>query len=378
MARDKVLLTVSLFLLASQLLVFTGKSLAQRQDIAIGTCGALSGRAAAYGLSVKQGAQLAVERINAAGGVEGKNLTLTSLDDLQDETVTSEKITSLIYDSNVLAIIGTTDSGCTHVAARIALKARLPLIATVATDPTLTRLNNPYVYRNLADDRIQGRTIVDYIVKKRQLRRIVIAHVNTRYGRGGAAVVETAARLQGEPLLKRLSFETGQNDFSQIIRELSDLRPNALIIWGLYAEGAALTKAVRQRMPNLSIFGPDGLASPAYIEQAGNASDGVVVTYPFNPDRLSDPVVSDFVSAFKSSFGKEPDSFAAHAYDAVYQIAEAVRVGGPTRLGIRDGLARMSAFHGVTGVFTFDPSGNSTLPVFLAEVRNQRFKVLGQ
>ena len=369
---------LALFVVTIFLSLFVSQGLAQTKEIAIGTCGALTGRASAYGLSVKQGAELAVQRINEAGGVEGMTFTLTSVDDKQDETITSEKITSLVYDSNVMAIIGTTDSGCTHVAARIALKARLPLIATVATDPTLTRLNNPYVFRNLADDRIQGRTLVEYIIRTRGLRNIVIAHVNTRYGRGGAAVVETAARLQGEPVMKRLSFETGQNDYSQIVREISSLRPSALIIWGLYAEGAALTKAIRRRMPNLAIFGPDGLASPAYIEQAGNDSNGVVLTYPFNPDRKDNPVVTEFVKAFKEKFGNEPDSFAAHAYDAVYQIAEAARLGGATRLGIRNGLARMPAFHGVTGVFTFDPSGNSTLPVFLAIVENGRFKVLKQ
>ncbi len=359
------------------LVFFLANSLfAQQTDIAIGTCGALTGRAAAYGLSVKQGAELAVQRINAAGGVRGMTLTLTSVDDQQDETITSEKITSLIYDSNVKAIIGTTDSGCTHVAARIALKSRLALLATVATDPTLTRLNNPYVFRNLADDRIQGRTLVDYIINKRRLNRVVIAHVNTRYGRGGAAVVETAARLQGSPIMKRLSFETGQTNFSKITNELRNLRPSALIIWGLYAEGSALTRAVRQSSPDIKIFGPDGLASPAYIEQAGQSTEGVVVTYPFNPDRKDDPLVTDFVKAFQDKFGKEPDSFAAHAYDAVYQIAEAARLAGPDRKGIRDGLARMASFHGVTGVFTFDPSGNSTLPVFLANITSGQFKVM--
>jgi len=360
------------------LVCVVGQAAAQPTELKIGFCGALSGRAQAYGRSVKQGTELAVQRINAAGGIRGLSLVLVALDDEQTETVTSERVTALVYTHQCQAIIGTTDSGCTHVAARICLKAKVPLLATVATDPTLTRLANPYVFRNLADDLIQGRALVDYLARQRNLRRFAIAHVNTRYGRGGARVVETAARLLNSPVVKRWSFETGQTDFNAIVAELRSLRPDGLVIWGLYAEGAALTRAIRDGGLTVPIFGPDGLAAAAFIAQAGVAADRVVVTYPFDPGRTDDPLVADFVRAFTDAYGTPPDSFAAHAYDAVYQIAEAARSTGLDGPAIRDGLARMRDFHGVTGVFSFDASGNSTLPVFLAVVENGVFKVLRQ
>ena len=329
--RSAKIASFALLLLGLSLFFPMAKSAqAQEDSLPIGFCGALTGRSSAYGISVKKGAELAVERINLSEGIDGQKLELLSVDDQQKERLSSEKITSLIYDSNVLAIIGTTDSGCTHVAARIAMKARVPLIATVATDPSLTRLNNPYVFRNLADDLIQGKALVKHMIDDRRIRDIAIVHVDTRYGRGGAAVVEEAIRDRKRSPLARLTFDSGQRDFGDLLSKLEKLRPKAMVLWGLYPEGAALTKATKERIPGIEIFGPDGLAAKAFIEEAGRAAEGVTLTYPFNPRRKNDPLVASFIEGFEEKYDETPDSFAAHAYDAVYQIAEAMKIGDRT------------------------------------------------
>lgn len=359
-------------------LTLAASALAQPTTLTIGVCGGLTGPAAAYGVSVRRGAELAARQLTEEGGVRGLPVRLVVVDDENRETLTSERVAALTYDDECAAILGTTDSGCTHVAARLALKSHVPLVMTVATDPSLTRLGNAWVFRNLADDRIQGRRLVEFIAGNRGLRRIFVAHVDTRYGRGGAAVIELAARSAGAAVLRRSAFQSGQRDFGPLVAEIRSSGADAIVIWGLYAEGAELLKQLRAGGVGLPVFGPDGLTSPAFLELAGTAAEGAVLTYPFDDTAASDPVVASFVAAYRAQWGSVPDSFAAHAFDAVHLVAEAARRAGPDRTAIRDELARIRDFHGVTGVFSFDATGNSTLPVHLAVVQGGRFVLLRQ
>lgn len=359
-------------------LTLVASALAGPDSLTIGVCGGMTGPAAAYGISVRRGAELAARQLSEGGGVRGLPVRLVIVDDENRETLTSERMTALTYDDECVAVLGTTDSGCTHVASRLALKSRIPLIMTVATDPSLTRLGNDWVFRNLADDRIQGRRLVEFITGNRGLRRIFVAHVDTRYGRGGAAVIELAARKAGAAVLRRTPFQTGQRDFGPLVAEIRASGADAVVVWGLYAEGAELVKQLRSGLVALPVFGPDGLTSPAFLELAGSAAEGAVLTYPFDDQATADPVVASFVTAYTAQWGSAPDSFAAHAFDAVHLVAEAARRAGPDRAGIRDELSRLRDFHGVTGVFSFDATGNSTLPVHLAVVQGGRFVLLRQ
>jgi len=356
----------------------SGTIFAQPVNITIGTCGALTGSASAYGESVVEGAILAVEELNKKG-LRGLNATfkLISKDDEQTEVITSEEFTSLVYDENCLAVIGTTDSGCTHVAARTALKSKTPLIATVATDPSLSRLGNPYLFRNLADDLIQGFKLVEHIVNVKGHRNICILHINTRYGKGGAKVVLDSSQRLNARITMVEKYDRDQKEFKALVEKVKRDRHDAMVIWGLYSEAAALVKELKAAGVNSPIFAPDGLATPAFIALAGDAANGVTVTWPFDSEmKATDPVVKSFVELYTREFGKEPDSFAAHAYDAVYLIAEAVVYGGPTREGVRRGLVFNKNFHGVSGVFSFDETGNSTLPVELAIIEKGKFNMI--
>lgn len=341
--------------------------------IKIGILASLSGGGAVYGLAMKEGADLAAEEINSKGGVLGKPLELVYRDDKNDMGENGHQTVKLLFEDKVWAIIGSVHSGCTHVAARITLKAETPQLTTVSTDPTVQMIGSPWMFRCLADDRAQGRAIARLVFDIHGKKRVGLFQQNNRYGKMGGKTIAQIASQRGTPLIFKNFFETGQKDFSQQIAVLKQYNPDAIIIWGLYSEAAELVKSIRAAGYSTPIYGADGLVSPDFIKIAGKAAEGTIVTYPFD-DTRNDPVTQRFIQTFQKKYGKKPDSFAAHAYDAVYLMARAIEIGGLNKARIRDALASTKDFHGVTGFISFNEYNDDPREVIFAIVENAEFK----
>lgn len=338
----------------------------------VGILASLSGSGAEYGQAMKEGADMARNEINAGGGIRGKPLELLYRDDRNDMGENGHQTVKMLFDDKVLSIIGSVHSGCTHVAARITLKAETPQLTTVSTDPTVQMIGSPWMFRCLADDRAQGSAIADLVFGKSGHRRVGLFQQRNRYGKMGGKTIAHIAEARKTPLIFKQYFEPGQEDFSAVTETAKRENPEALIIWGLYAEGAALVKALRTSGYQGMIYAADGMVSPKFIELAGDAAEGTIVTYPFDDTRM-DPVTQKFIADFQKLYGKRPDSFAAHAYDAVYMMARAIERGGTSKVGIRDALASTRDFPGVTGPISFNEFNDDGRPVIFAKVVDGRF-----
>ena len=340
--------------------------------IKIGILASLSGGGAEYGLAMKNGAELAKSEINAAGGILGKQLELTYRDDRNDMGENGHQTVKMLFEDKVWAIIGSVHSGCTHVAARITLKAETPQLTTVSTDPTVQMIGSPWMFRCLVDDRSQGKAIAELVFGKLGWKKVGLFQQKNRYGKMGGKTIAQIAESRNTPLLFKNYFETDQKDFSPQIELAKKEKPEGLIFWGLYSECAGLVKALREAGLNTPIIGADGMVSQRFIQLAGKAADGIIVTYPFD-DTRNDPLTKRFLAVFKEKYGKEPDSFAAHAYDAVYIMARAIERGGLNKAKIRDALAATRDFPGVTGLITFNEFNDDPRKVIFARVENGRF-----
>lgn len=350
---------------------------------AIGILGALTGPKAIYGKPHLQGASLAAAEVNAAGGIAGTPLEIIAVDDGGEMGRVGDLMTRLIYDQNVVAVVGSVDSGCTHVAAMLAVKAHVPHLTCVATDPSLTRAGSPWTFRTLADDDRQAAALVEWLWGQ-GLKRISLLAGESRYGRMGARIFARRFREKGGEVTGPVFMTATEASASNAVRDAGTDRAQAAVLWMLAPEGRLAATALRRSGFAGTVAGGDGLASPAFYRSGDRTVDGVVVTCPYAA-AAEIPENTAFRRAYEAAYGEPADSFAAHAYDTVKLIASAAsavdaagRRNPPAmRETLRNILSRISVFRGATGVMGFDASGNDVRQVRLAVCRNGALELMG-
>jgi len=342
------------------------------EEVRIGFIGCLSGPFKFYSGEMLNGAMMAVEEINAAGGYHGKPVRLIQRDDRARMGENANQMVKLCYEDRVLGVLGSMSSDTTHVALRLALKAEVPEITCISTDPTITQIVVPWIFRCLADDWSQSRALARYVFQERGFKRVALLEHNNRYGRMGSAELKRVAKRMGVPIKVAMKYPSSQKDFSQYIKMIKDYGADAVVNWGLYPQAARIVTQMKEAGLDIPFFGADGLVAQAFIDQAGEAAEGVVVTYPYDFYR-DDPLTRSFNKRFEEKYGHPPDSFAAHGYDTMYVMWRAVKEGGLNRTRIRDALSRTKDFHGVTGMISFDHRGNDMRGVDFAVVHKGKF-----
>lgn len=343
-------------------------------EVRLGLLAPLDGPAKAYGIEMQRGALLAVKQANAKGGVNGKPVRLVSRDDKGLQGEAANGAVQLIEEDRVLAILGTVHSANSHVLFRVALKTEVPCITSVSTDPTLTQHSIPWGFRCLVDDQPQGRALARYLFETRKYTKICTMWFNNKYGRMGIQEIRNIAKRLQHPVLYDLPFNVG-DDFTAQLTKVKESGAEALVLWGLYKEIAAIVKQARAMGITAELVGGDGFVSQAFLDYAGEAAEGLVATFPYDIE-WADPVNRTFVADFTKEYGHEPDSFGAHGFDAMRLLIAAVEKGGMNRARIRDALALTTDFPGVTGRITLDNVGNDTRVPPLARVVKGRFVLI--
>ncbi|MBF0500253.1 MAG: ABC transporter substrate-binding protein [Candidatus Riflebacteria bacterium] len=357
------------------------------EPIRIGVVGALTGPKMPYGRSQLHGAELAALEINSGGGIAGRKIEIVSADDHGEPGDVGSIADGLIHRDRVAAIVGSVDSGCTHVLAMLAVKCHVPHITCVATDPSLTRAGTPWTFRTLADDERQAEALVEWL-HTNNVSRLALIAAETRYGKMGAKTMTRRARAVGMrvdgPYM--IAISSDKNDARKnpdagdpediVARALNgassgEFAPDAVVIWGLAREGVRVAAALSKLKFHGIICGGDGLATPAFYGSAASETEGIIVTCPYVE---SDPGPANriFREAYRQAYGELPDSFAAHAWDTLHLIAKAHSTAGPEASpdAFREAISLVgSNFEGATGRIAFDATGNDTRRVRLARCR---------
>lgn len=343
---------------------------AEEVVVKIGTVGPLTGGAATYGISVRNGVRIAVEEANETGEIPGVRLDLISEDSEGDWSKAANAFSKLIEQDGVSVIIGAVLSSETAAGGPIAMDAGVPAISPTSTATGLTE-GNPYLFRNCLSDEVQAAQLAEYAVTELGLSRFAILYTNNDYGVALKNAFEETARALAEVVAVE-AFMDGDENFKPQLTSIQQKNPDALFVAGYYTEAAKIAQQAAEQGLEVQLLGADGFYSPVLVEIGQQAVEGAIFTAGFfagDPD----PVVQGFVTRYKELFGEEPDMFAAQAYDAARIVIEAIKRKGTEPQQIRDGIAETKDFPGITGLTSIDEEGDTLKEVLILQVKEGSF-----
>ena len=339
-------------------------------EVRIGFIGPLENHPeAAQGKRMLNGASLAIDEANAAGGYGGKPFKLMLHNDSAIWGASSNEVVKMVYDDQVWAIFGSISGDTTHIALRVALRAEVPIVNSAATDPTIPETIIPWYFTDLQDDRVQGYTLARHIYTDLGLKRVAILRINDRYGRFGVGKFKDASRRLGHPIVIEQKFMPYDTDYSRQLRVINDSRVDAVVLWTDVPKAAAILKQMRAMGMTQRVFGSHRTLDDELITLAGGDAEGFEAVYPYDPNS-SDPAWRGFVTRYEARYQEKPDHFAALAYDQMEILLQAICRAGLNRAVIRDSLYSTVTYKGVTGEMTFDPNAKAIRPMYLGTVHN--------
>jgi branched-chain amino acid transport system substrate-binding protein len=310
-----------------------------------------------YGQMNRLGIQLAVEEINASGGIDGQRLEVVYRDDEGDGETAAKIAQELVANTKISAVVGHVNSGAMVAAAKI-YDGQLPALATTATSPDLTGVS-PWVFRVISSDSANGIDLARFAARL-GAQRVAILYENNAYGRGLTDAFRRS--FPGDIVSIDPITDAGQQDFEPYVSYYKRTAPEIVFVAGTEASGITLLREAKRQGLSAKFLGGDGWTG---IVADTSAAEGAFVGAPFT-DADRRPEVRRFVQAFVAKNGRVPDGNAALAYDATMVIAKAMAKHGASRARVRDYLAGLhgrSALHGVTGPIAFlrngDPVGKS-------------------
>jgi len=328
-------------------------------EILVGEYGSLTGSEATFGQSNHNGIMLAVDEINAAGGVGGKKIKVLTEDDQSKAEEAANAVSKLISSSDVSAIIGEIASSNTLAAAPICQQNRVPMITPGSTNPSVTRKGD-YIFRLCFVDGYQGPVLARYVAEELHLRRAALfTDVRSDYSTGLGASFSQVFTSLGGTIVARQSYAKGDNDFHSQLTAIKNAKPDIIFVPGYYNDAAPIAIQARDLGITVPLIGGDGWESPKLIEIGGKSLEGCMYANHYHADDPT-PVVREFVTKYEKRYGARPDAVAALAYDAMRVLADAMRRAGPgfDRPKLRDAIAATKDFPVVTGTITFDADRN--------------------
>ena len=314
-----------------------------------------TGDVASYGTAEQKAAKLAVDEINKAGGVDGKQIEITDKDNKSELSEASTVSTNLVTQAKVNTIIGPATSGGTGAAITNAAKASVPLITPSGTQDDLTK-GQDYLFRTTFIDSFQGKILSKYVTDNLKAKKVVLYYDNSSdYAKGIAKAFQE--EYKGE-IVATETFASKDTDFQAALTKFKGKDFDALVVPGYYTEAGKIVNQARGIGIDKPIVGGDGFNSEEFISQATPAAaTNVYYVSGYSTSGDMTAKAKKFLEAYKAKYNEEPSMFSALAYDSVYMVAEASK-GAKNSVDIKENLAKLKNFEGVTGSITMDKNHN--------------------
>lgn len=345
----------------------------------VGFAGPLTGPQGNLGQELLNGANLAVEKWNDAGGLKGKKVELVSMDD-GDQPEKAAEVAKALCRKNPLFVVGHVDSGCSLEAAKIYQDHRVLMITPLSTNPNLTEGKFDNVFRLCGRDDRQGKAAAIWIIKHYPGKTVGVVHDNSAYGKGLVEqFVANYQFLSGVNVLFNEPVQRGQDDLEAVVMKCVASKPDIVYFGGLSQQGAVLLKDLRDSGVTAQFMSGDGCFQKEFIEGAGALADGTLLT--FYPDLVSLPGTGGqgFAKLYEKKFGAPPGPYAAFGYEAVNVGLTGVMNAAPplSDRTIGEALKRLS-FKSLLGILEFDGKGDiKGSPFVMWTVENGKFKEMG-
>jgi len=338
--------------------------------VRVGVFMSLTGTTANFGISSVNGIKLAADEVNAAGGINGKQIELLVEDDRSDASEAATIVTKFVTQDQVHAVLGEVASSRSIAAAPIAQNAKIPMLTPSSTNPEVTKKGD-FIFRSCFIDPVQGAAIAQFAAKSLGAKSAAImVDRKNDYSTGLEKVInETFTRLGGQ-IVATQSYQEGDQDFNAQLTSLKGANPQVIFVPGYYNDVGLIAKQARDKGITVPLIGGDGWDSVQLYQIGGTALNGSYFTNHYSPYDI-DPKVQKFVNDYKSRYNTVPDALAATAYDAARIMFDAIKrsksLNGPD---IRDALAATKEFPGVTGTVTFNEHRDAVKPIVMIEIKD--------
>lgn len=353
------------------------------KDILIGLDGPLSGPAASFGLDALNAVQMAIEEINAAGGIKGDKLKLIAKDSMQDPTKARANAEELVYKDGVVAFFASTLTTNNLASLEVTTKAKVPhIIAGTTSDivcPDEPGKCHPYVFRLPILNSWQAEKLATYAVKNLKAKRVALMYDSTGYGLDGKKNLEKAMEKLEKKMAISETFNMTDVDFTPQLQRIRDAKADAIITWTLGVQVARIVQSMKRLGMNVPVLGSEAITEAGFRKLAGPAAEGVYIA-----DRMpaaydsKDPKVQAFIKKWREKTKMEEKlavpSWSVTYYDALYWLAEGLKKAGTDREKLKEALEN-SSYTGVTGIkYTFTPQKhngrNGPEDVYIVQIRD--------
>ena len=336
--------------------------------ILLGEVGSLTGSEATFGISTRNAIELAINEVNAAGGVKGKKIEVRVYDNQSKPEEAAQAANRLINQDNVLLILGEVASSNSMAMAEKAQPAKVPMISNASTNPKVTEIGD-YIFRVCFIDPFQGYVMAKFAHDNLKFNKVaVLRDLGSAYSQGLADVFERKYTEMGGKIVAGETYTKGSTDFRSQLTAIKRASPDAIYIPGYYNDIGLIARQARELGITATLMGGDGWDSEKLFELGGSAVEGSYFSNHYSPDDPN-PRVQKFIASYKAAYGSVPDSLAALGYDAAMVAVDAIkRAPSFDRAAIRDAIAQTKNFHGVTGSITLDEKRNATKSAVVLQV----------
>ena len=348
----------------------TGGPPAEADTLLLGEIGSLTGSEATFGISARNGIELALEEANKAGGVKGKKLAVRVYDSQGKAEEAAQAATRLITHDNVLVILGEAASSNSMAMAEKAQAAGVPMITPTSTNPAVTQKGD-YIFRVCFIDPFQGYVMAKFARENLKLSRVAVLQDNkSDYSVGLKDVFTRKFSEMGGTIVTTESYSKGDTDFRAQLTAIKKTKPEAIFVPGYYTDVGIIARQSRERGMTVPLLGGDGWESDKLFELGGEALEGSYFSNHYAVDN-PDPLLKEFITKYQKAYGSVPDSVAALAYDAARLAIDAMkRAPDLSRASIRDAIAATKNFPGVAGTINLDKHRDAVKQAVVLKVEN--------
>jgi branched-chain amino acid transport system substrate-binding protein len=362
-------LTLAALALAGTLGAFVPPACAQKDDtIKVGHYASMTGSEATFGKSTDNGIKLAVNEINAAGGVNGKQIELITYDDKSDGQQAGNAVTRLIAQDKVVAVLGEVASSRSLAGGNVCEQYNVPMISPSSTNPAVTR-GKKMVFRVCFIDPVQGAAIAGFVKDNLKLTKAAILYDQTQtYSKGLRDDFTRAFKKAGGQIVADQAYSGGDQDFKPQLSTIRSANPEIIFVPGYYTEGGNISIQARQLGIKAPLIGGDGWDSSQLVAIGKDSIEGAYYSNHSAPDQ---PQMKEFVEKYKKAYGETPDALGGLGYDAMMVLAESMKRARSLKgADLAKAIGETKGFKGVTGNITIDKNHDAQKAVVIVQVKN--------
>lgn len=356
------------------------------EPISIGAVLDISGPASSLGIPERDTLLMLADQLNAKGGINGRPVKLTILDNKSDETESVLAVKKLIDQEKVSAIIGCSASGTSLAMVDTVTKESVPMISLAASSKIVEPASDrKWVFKTAQSDKTVTGKIIKY-AKSKGIERIALLYMNNAYGDGGRQELTKAAEANGVKIVFQDKFEATDKEMSAQLTKIKGTDAQAVVVWAIPPSASIVTRNYKEIGLNIPMIHSHGIANQSFLDLAGDKANGIIlpvgklIVAGQLPD--TDPQKQTLVTYAKdyaAKYNTPPSAFGGHGADGFNLLVQAIKEAGTDRGKIRDALEKIKNFTGISGVFNMseqDHNGLDESSMVMVEVKDGKWTLI--